>query len=249
MRVGFIHGVMNTDNTAISGETIDYGPCAMMSSYDPRTVFSSIDHGGRYAYGNQPTIVAWNLTRLAECLLPLVAPDQDAAIERLNPKLDAIQGRFERSWLRMMGRKLGLAAPGPDDVSLVTSLLEQMQREALDFTVLFERLRRSLDSADEAAALKQDLGEWYERWRARLDDQPAALPEVAASMSQHSPVVIPRNHHVEAAIARCTETLDPAPAERLLEVLRAPHEALPRTAEYQDPPADGDRNYRTFCGT
>ena len=249
MRVGFIHGVMNTDNTAISGETIDYGPCAMMGAYDPATVFSSIDRGGRYAFGNQPMIAAWNLSRLADCLAPLVAPDQQSALNKLSPLLDGIRGRFERSWLRMMGRKLGLSEPHPDDMQLVSALLEQMHQQRLDYTLLFQRLGRSLRSEEPSPQLTQDLGSWYERWRRRLADQATGLEAAGELMQQHNPVVIPRNHHVEAVIRRCSQALNPAPAERLIEVLRSPYQESPLTGEFQDPPADGDRGYQTFCGT
>jgi protein adenylyltransferase len=253
MRIGFIHGVMNTDNTAISGETIDYGPCAMMSRYDPQTVFSSIDHQGRYAFANQPVIAAWNLTRLAECLLPLVAADEQTATDRLGALLGAFPARFEAAYLQMMGRKLGLSNPQPGDLPLVTSLLEQLEARGLDYTVTFQRLGRSL-TADASAhklegALEGDLGDWFGRWQRRLADQDAAATEVQASMARHNPVVIPRNHHVEAVLRACEETGEAAAAEDFLEVLRSPYQELPRTARFQDPPADGDRGYQTFCGT
>lgn len=249
MRIGFIHGVMNTDNTAISGETIDYGPCAMINSYDPGTVFSSIDRGGRYAYGNQPMVAFWNLGRLADCLVPLVDSDKQAAINKLNPKLEAMRGQFEESWLHMMASKLGLSEPRPDDLPLVSSLLEQTQQRSLDYTLLFARLGRSLSTEAPDAELEGDLDGWYGRWRQRLADQETSLEEAGELMRRHNPVVIPRNHHVEAVIEQCYQSLDPAPAERLLEVLRSPYQESPLTGEFQDPPADGDRGYQTFCGT
>jgi len=249
MRIGFIHGVMNTDNTALSGQTIDYGPCAMMSRYDPRTVFSSIDHGGRYAYGNQPMIATWNLSRLAECLAPLIAPERQEAVEALQPMLDGIQEQFEAVWLDMMRGKLGLSGQQPDDVELIGSLLQRMQRRGLDYTVQFQRLGRSLSCEASRAELERDLEDWYGRWRQRLDNQTTSLEESAESMGRHNPVVIPRNHHVEAVIAACTESLNPAPAEDLLEVLRSPYSETPLSKAFQDPPADGDEAYQTFCGT
>ncbi len=249
MRVGFIHGVMNTDNTAISGETIDYGPCAMMSVYDPGTVFSSIDHAGRYAFGNQPGIAAWNLSRLAMCLVPLLGTDERAAVQRLDELLGSFGERFEAAWLEMMGRKLGLSAPGPDHGPLVASLLDCLQQQRLDYTLLFARLAAAATSEPAARELEPDLGDWVHDWRRHLAEQDASLDEARALMKQHNPLVIPRNHHVEQVIARCTETLEAAPAERLLEALRSPYEELAATAQFQDPPADGDREYQTFCGT
>lgn len=246
MRVGFIHGVMNTDNTAISGETIDYGPCAMMSGYDPRTVFSSIDHGGRYAFGNQPGIAAWNLSRLAACLVPLVGADKRVAVERLDAVLGTYEARFEAAWQGMMGRKIGLPEAGPDDGELISSLLVRMEQKGLDYTVTFARLERAAAADEAAQELEPDLGSWIDTWRWRLGDK---TDEAQALMRRHNPLVIPRNHHVEAVIARCTETGDAAPAEALLEAFRSPYEALSTTARYQDPPADGDRHYQTFCGT
>ena len=249
MRVGFIHGVMNTDNTAISGETIDYGPCAMISAYDPRTVFSSIDMHGRYAFGNQPGIAAWNLARLALCLLPLVDSGRQAAAQRLDELLGSYEARFEAAWLAMMGRKIGLPDMCPGDGQLVTSLLERMEQRGLDYTQTFGLLTRAAGSEQAAREQEPDLGSWVHAWRTRLADQASSPEQAQALMRQHNPLVIPRNHHVEAVIARCSGTLEAAPAEHLLGVLRSPYEELPTTAQYQDPPADGDRNYKTFCGT
>jgi uncharacterized protein YdiU (UPF0061 family) len=249
MRIGFIHGVMNTDNTAISGETIDYGPCAMISGYDPRTVFSSIDVQGRYAFGNQPVVATWNLARFAECLLPLVASDATAAIDRVGPLIDGLQPRFEEAWLKTLQRKIGLSDPRPEDRQLVSALLEQLEARCLDYTTTFHRLGQSLTSEAAAHEVGGVLGGWFDRWQRRLADQAASPRETQALMQRHNPAVIPRNHHVEAVLRECTETLEVAAAERFLGVLRSPYEELPRTAQYQDPPADGDRGYQTFCGT
>jgi uncharacterized protein YdiU (UPF0061 family) len=243
LRIGFIHGVMNTDNCALSGETIDYGPCAMMGVYDPETVYSSIDRQGRYAFGRQPAIVAWNMARFAEALLPLIDPDPKVAVEKATPLVEGISERFQTAWHRMMAQKLGLPSAPETDADLFTDLLEQMKAQQLDYTVTFDRLGASLDA--EAPELRAQLGDWYDRWRAAIPD-PA---EARATMRRHNPVVIPRNHHVEAALAAAVTDGDPAPTERFLDVLRAPYELRPETPRYQDPPADLDAGYQTFCGT
>ena len=248
MRIGFIHGVMNTDNTALSGETIDYGPCAMMSVYHPRTVFSSIDQLGRYAFGNQPAIVQWNLARLAECLLPLIDDEPKRAIERAAPLIEGFPERFEHAFLKMMAGKLGLATVEEGDKQLVSDLLETLAAHQLDYTVTFTRLADALESETTRTELRGQLGAWLDRWHEKILAQDPAT-EPTTLMRRHNPVVIPRNHHVESVLAQVAEGSDPTPAERLLEVLRSPYEALPETAHYQDPPADGDATYRTFCGT
>ena len=248
MRVGFIHGVMNTDNTSISGETIDFGPCAMMGVFDPATVYSSIDRHGRYAYGNQPGIAAWNLARLAETLLPLVDDHQEAAVETVQPMITGFAARFETSWLAMMRAKLGLTGQAEDHHGLVTALLDRMHEKRLDYTITFVRLSEALagETADE---LQADLGDWFTDWMAKVDAQPDARAGALEKMKAHNPRVIARNHHVEAALAAAVENDDLEPTRRFLKVLRTPYDTLETTAEYQDPPADGDRGYRTFCGT
>jgi uncharacterized protein YdiU (UPF0061 family) len=248
MRVGFIHGVMNTDNTTISGETIDFGPCAMMNAYDPMTVFSSIDMRGRYAYGNQPAIIAWNMVRLAECFLPLIHPDEDEAIARVQPQLEKMPSRLEEAWTAMMGRKLGLESAGASDRPLISDLLDQLKEQELDYTVTFDRLGALLEDPTQATPLRESLGEWIDRWLARIDQEPSAS-EALERMRPANPVVIPRNHHVEAALSAAVDEGDLAPARRLVEVLRAPYSVGPDTSDYQDPPAGGDGNYQTFCGT
>src|SRR3954463_11400533 len=201
--VGFIHGVMNTDNMALSGETIDYGPCAFMDAYDPDTVFSSIDHGGRYAYGRQPAIAHWNLTRLAEAMLPLFNADTDtaaeSAVERATASLDRFPGLYEQYWLDGMRAKLVLFTPEPEDKTLADDLLAWMSRRGADFTNVF----RSLSRARTALALASediDFGAWYRRLEARRTRQPQSAPATEGLMQRHNPAVIPRNHLVEEAL-------------------------------------------------
>ena len=249
MRVGFIHGVMNTDNTALSGETIDYGPCAMMSIYDPDTVFSSIDAHGRYAFGNQPQVAQWNMARFAECLLPMIDADGKRAVELIHPVISDFPRRFEAEWAGMMGRKLGLESVTHEDSTLIHSLLDQLTKRRLDHTVTFHLLTRSLTSDHAAARMRSELGSWYASWRRRLDEQNKTVQEVEALMRRHNPVVIPRNHHLETVIRECEETEEASAAEAFLNVLRSPYEELPQTSRYQDVPVDGDRDYQTFCGT
>ncbi len=247
MLVGFIHGVMNTDNVTISGETIDYGPCAFMDAYDPATVFSSIDHGGRYAYGNQPGIAQWDLARLAEALLPLLVGDEpadgelDAAVADLTAVLEAFPAQYERAFAEGMRAKLGLAAP---DGALVADLLALLQDQAIDWTTWFRALaadRRG--DRDAARGLAVDIvaaDAWLDRWRAHEPD--------ADAMDAVNPIYIPRNHLVEEVLAAATAG-DEAPLHQLLDVLAQPFTERPGVDRYAQPgPTDGPR-YRTFCGT
>jgi uncharacterized protein YdiU (UPF0061 family) len=200
MQVGFIHGVMNTDNMAVSGETIDYGPCAFMDSYDPETVFSAIDHGGRYAFANQPGIAQWNLAGFAETLLPLIDADLQGSIGMATAAIDAFAGWFEQFWLDGMRRKLGLATAGPDDRALIQDLLEAMHRGSADFTLTFRRL---CDAAEDAGAEGDTrclfstpgmFDAWAVRWRERLGRDPLPPGERARRMRAVDPAFIPRNH-------------------------------------------------------
>ena len=246
MGVGFIHGVMNTDNMAISGETIDFGPCAFMDAYDPATVFSSIDHRGRYAYANQPPIAQWNLARLAETLLPLFAADADAAIAAGTALLQSFPDRYDAYWRAEMRAKLGLAEPEAGDVELFDDLLALMQAQSVDFTSCFRMLSASLrgDEAPPAA-----FTAWSERWRARLAQQPRDAPASADAMDRVNPVYVPRNHLVEEALAAATEG-DTAPFERLVDVLADPFTERPGLETYAAPaPDDFGACYQTFCGT
>lgn len=255
MRVGFIHGVMNTDNMAISGETIDYGPCAFMDHYDPATVFSSIDRGGRYAYGNQPTIAQWNLARFAETLLPLIDGEPAAALEQATQIIRGFLGRFERHWRDVMRRKLGLATTEPDDLRLVQDLLEAMRRSGADYTLTFRRL---CDAAADPGAESsvRDLfidraayDAWAIQWRARLARDPATPTERAALMCRANPALIPRNHRVEQALRAAVEQADLGPFESLLHALERPYEDRAELLDYSQPPSDDERVLRTFCGT
>jgi uncharacterized protein YdiU (UPF0061 family) len=249
MRVGFIHGVMNTDNASLSGETIDFGPCAMLGTYDPGAVFSSIDHQGRYAFGNQPSMAQWNMARLAECLMPLIDEDPDQALEQVLPVIDGMQAGFAQAYLQMLAAKLGLAQVQEGDNQLAADLLDLMQRRAMDYTLSFDRLTRSLSDPTLAAELERELPRWYPRWRQRLSEQEEPLSEAQQRMRRANPCVIPRNHHMEAVIQACVEEGDASAAEAFLEVLRSPYAETAHTARYQDAPADGDRGYQTFCGT
>lgn len=245
--IGFIHGVMNTDNMALSGETIDYGPCAFMNAYRPDTVFSSIDHAGRYAYGNQPGIVQWNLARFAETLLPLLDPDQEKALALASEALGAYPALFERYWLAGMRAKLGLQTAEAGDIELFRTLLDWMQKARADFTNTF----RDLSSEELPASDRYrgpDFRAWHARWRHRLSHDGRPHTSALAGMRAVNPVVIPRNHRVEEALAAAEDHDDLSVLHRLLAALAAPYEARDDAAPYQDPPAD-DGNYRTFCGT
>lgn len=242
--VGFVHGVMNTDNMALSGETIDYGPCAFMDAYDPATVFSSIDRYGRYAYGQQPEIAQWNLTRLAEALLPLLHEEEERAVDIANGALDTFGTRFQRHWLTGMRAKLGFFNEEGEDTALIHSLLEQMRQTKADFTNTF----RALTDAPENAPFQEPSGrEWHQRWQARLSRQPQSVGEVNELMRRRNPVVIPRNHKVEEALAAAVEKDDLGVMQRLLAVLGKPCDSLPEDSEYRLP--SGSQSYRTFCGT
>jgi len=249
MRVGFIHGVMNTDNTAISGETIDYGPCAMMGAYSPNTVFSSIDSMGRYRFGNQPGIAQWNMARLAECLLPLMSEDAQRATARAENLLSDFGKKFQQRYQQTMAAKLGLTSVDQDDEKLITVLMDSMRRESLDYTQTFHQLTRAMETGIAPDALQEPLGDWLKHWQKRLKSQRQRDEDIGSEMRLHNPVVIPRNHHMEAVIESCITSGSPDAAERFLEVLRAPYVETEHTSAYQDAPSDGDRNYQTFCGT
>ena len=249
MRVGFIHGVMNTDNTALSGETIDYGPCAMMGIYDPQTVYSSIDRMGRYAFGNQPKILHWNIARFAECLLPLINADRNKAGDQVGPVIAEFPDRFEKEFMKMMGKKLGLTSFKQEDQNLIVSVLNRLKDRRMDYTVTFDLLTKSLMSEAAASQMNNELEEIFGLWQERLREQREASHKVQELMRQHNPVVIPRNHHVEEVIQECEETGRVTLAEKFLQILRSPYEEPAQTSQYQDPPSDGDKNYQTFCGT
>ena len=244
--IGFIHGVMNTDNMAISGETIDYGPCAFMNAYSTETVFSSIDHSGRYAYGNQPAIAQWNLARFAETLLPLLDVDQEQAVAIASDALGEYPTLFRRYWLAGMRAKLGLLTAEALDVELIQSLLDWMQASRADFTNTFRDLSEGLPTAERY----RDAGfqDWHLRWQERLRREGGPTASVYARMRAVNPAVIPRNHRVEEALFAAEEHDDLSVMHRLLAALSSPYEKRADSTCYQDPSPD-DGQYRTFCGT
>ena len=252
MLVGFIHGVMNTDNMAISGETIDYGPCAFMEAHDPATVFSSIDHGGRYAYGNQPGIAQWNLARLAETLLGLIDPDPEDAVAAASDVLHGFAARHREHWERGMRAKLGLGEGAPQDEALVPDLLVVLQAQRVDHTSFFRGLgRAALGDAGPVGALAADpaaLEPWLARWRAELEVRGTDPAATAAAMDRVNPVYVPRNHLVEDALAAGTAG-DLEPLERLVDVLSQPFEERPGLEGYAAPAPADFGGYQTFCGT
>jgi serine/tyrosine/threonine adenylyltransferase len=252
MLVGFIHGVMNTDNMAISGETIDYGPCAFMDAFDPATVFSSIDHGGRYAYGNQPHVAAWNLARLAEALLPLLDEDTDAAVAAATNRLQTFPERFHRYWSAGIRAKLGLAEADDLTDALVADLLSLLHEHGVDYTSTFRALAASLrGDASPARALfagSPVFDAWTRRWREQLAHGPSDVSEIASAMDRVNPIYIPRNHQVEAALAAATAG-DLEPFQRLLDVVAHPFDERAGLEAYAAPAPASWGPYQTFCGT
>jgi uncharacterized protein YdiU (UPF0061 family) len=255
MLVGFIHGVMNTDNMSISGETIDYGPCAFMDAYDPATVFSSIDQYGRYAFSNQPGIAQWNLTRLAECLLPLLAEDQEAAIEIAQASLASFADIFHAAYLGGLSRKIGLTTAEADDAALAQDLLGRMATGKADYTLTFRRLADAAadPAADEAVrslfAAPETFDDWAVRWRERLSSEDVAAKARRDAMREVSPAVIPRNARIEAVITAAVQSGDFAPFEQLVAALAEPYADRPAFADYAALPPIETLPYRTFCGT
>ena len=245
--IGFIHGVMNTDNMALSGETIDYGPCAFMDSYDPATVFSSIDYGGRYAYGNQPPVAHWNLARLAEVMLPLFDPDSDRAVARATAALDRFPPLFEQHWLDGMRAKLGLFTKEDGDKALVDGLLAWMHRRSADFTNTFRSLTSGAPIGD-SSTVDPEAEAWQQRLSERRGRQPQSPAEAEALMRRHNPAFIPRNHNVEAALEAATSADDYAVMARLLDVLATPYDHERELPMFSCGSSSG-QPYVTFCGT
>ncbi len=256
MGVGFIHGVMNTDNMTISGETIDYGPCAFMEHFDPNAVFSSIDTSGRYAYGNQPAIAQWNLARLADALLPLIDADAESAAQRAGAAVEAFAERFDFHWTSVLRLKLGLDGSSGDDRALADDYLKLMSQYRIDFTLAFARL------ADAAQGNDTPLRALFGGTGAALELSAEALARAhpggrhepgrtgGGPAERRNPIYIPRNHHVEAALAAAVERDNLAPFERLLRVLEHPFDEHPADISLAEPaPAELTENYRTFCGT
>ncbi|MFD1737820.1 YdiU family protein [Bacillus salitolerans] len=246
--VGFIHGVMNTDNMTISGETIDYGPCAFMDTYDPMTVFSSIDRQGRYAYGNQPSIGGWNLARFAESLLPLLHGDQDKAVEIAQQELSNFSELFKANWISGMRAKLGLFNEEKEDETLFESLLNLMHTFKADFTNTFRSLTMN-KLLDGDLYSSTEFLQWKELWEARRKRQEETIEESERLMQSSNPAVIPRNHRVEEALEAAVERGDFSVMERLLTALSNPYEYTQEKADYCTLPPDSDRPYRTYCGT
>ena len=241
MLLGFVHGVMNTDNVSIAGETIDYGPCAFMDAYDPATVFSSIDQQGRYAYGNQPAIGHWNLCRFAESLLPLIDTDETKAIERAQEAINTYATQYEAAWRQGMANKLGFAERTPDIDALAGDFLQILQTNGADYTNSFRTL------------MQQDLNDesflpWLERWRNLIEQQPGGMPTALEGMGKANPVIIPRNHLVQAALD-AAEQGDTEPFDVLLAVLKTPYNPKHEATRYAMPPPPDTSPYVTYCGT
>ncbi len=255
MLVGFIHGVMNTDNMAVSGETIDYGPCAFMEAYSPATVFSSIDVHGRYAYGRQPQIAGWNLTRLAETFLPLIdAESTDRAVAEATAVLEEYPRLYEAAWLSRVRTKLGLATPHADDAALAKDWLTLLDRNEVDFTLAWRRLAGTV--AGDSQPLEQlfksspDLTPWLERLRRRIEQEGRPIADAATSMRRVNPVYIPRNHLVEVALAAASDDGDLAPFDGLLDAVKQPYDERPGLEHFAAPAAASyTACYKTYCGT
>ena len=254
--IGFIHGVMNTDNTSISGETIDYGPCAFMDTYHPGTVFSSIDHQGRYAYANQAPIAHWNLAGLAQTLIPIIDPDNQKSLELAQQTIDTFPAKFESAYNEGARKKLGLETAEADDVTLMADLLDAMADQHADFTLVFRRLSgldvESGPADDTVRELFDDpsaFDSWARRWRARLKQQVSDNQQRRQRMASVNPAYIPRNHRVEEVIRAAEDRGDLAPFYRLHEVLRHPYDEQPEHNYFQTPPRPEEVVRATFCGT
>jgi uncharacterized protein YdiU (UPF0061 family) len=256
MEIGFVHGVMNTDNMTVSGETIDYGPCAFLEFYNPQAVFSSIDHGGRYAFANQPAIASWNLARFAETLLPLIDEDPNRAVELASDVVHRFRPRYEQRWLAGACTKLGLEPPGDEDESpkaqLVDDWLRLLAEHRVDFTLAWRRLADVLDGMsscfERLFPRPNVIASWLSRWQELLPAKPAA--SLAASMRAVNPIYIPRNHLVEEALKSASDDGDLAKFEQLLEVLRNPYDERSEYESYAQPaPPEFTACYQTFCGT
>ena len=245
MRVGFIHGVMNTDNMAISGETIDYGPCAFMDHYDPKTVFSSIDKFGRYAFSNQPPITKWNLARFAECLIPLIDKNEDTAIKLATDLIDNFQNIYEDKWLNMMRDKLGLFGEDKNDKKLINDLFNWMEKNKADYTNTFCNL---MDVNLDEIYKNNDFINWKNEWKKRSELNNSTKEKQSKLMKSNNPIVIPRNHKVEEALAEADKgSLEKM--KKLLAILKNPYDSQNNIEEYQAPALSSNKKYQTFCGT
>ena len=245
MRVGFIHGVMNTDNMAISGETIDYGPCAFMDFYNPKTVFSSIDKLGRYSFSNQPPITKWNLTRLAECLIPLIDKNEDAAIKIATETIDNFQNIYENKWLNMMRDKLGLFGKDKNDLKLINDLLHWMESNQADYTNTFCHLM-NINSSNDSKYKDINFINWFKQWKNRVLINNGSIEKSINLMKKNNPTVIPRNHKVEEALEAANNN-DLSLTNKLLSILNKPYDNQNDIENYQSP--SNNNKYQTFCGT
>ena len=248
LMVGFIHGVMNTDNTSISGETIDYGPCAFMDAYNPDTVFSSIDQNGRYRYRHQPMMMQWNLARFAETLLLLFDPSQEKSLAMAEESIRAFPEIYQTYWIDGMRKKLGLFTAEDGDDELIAGLLDWMTQHRADYTNTFRAMTESALPQD-AIFQESSFMEWHSCWQQRLSRQPQPISESLRLMQANNPAIIPRNHRVEEALTAATEQGDYTLLQRLLAVLAQPYESKPEYFHYRTPPAPSERVYQTFCGT
>jgi uncharacterized protein YdiU (UPF0061 family) len=245
MRVGFIHGVMNTDNMTLSGETIDYGPCAFMNHYDPKTVFSSIDKFGRYSFSNQPPITKWNLARFAECLIPLIDKNEDTAVKIATEIIDNFQNIYEIKWLNMMRDKLGLFGEDKNDLELINNLLNWMKTNQADYTNTFCYLMNISSIKNEIYKDKNFIN-WFKNWEKRFLINGSSKENSLELMKKNNPIVIPRNHKVEEAIEAANND-NLKPMNDLLSILNKPYSAQSNIESFQSP--SNDQNYQTFCGT
>ena len=245
MRVGFIHGVMNTDNMAISGETIDYGPCAFMDHYDPKTVFSSIDKFGRYSFSNQPPITKWNLARLAECLIPLIDKNEDAAIKIATETIDNFQNIYENKWLNMMRDKLGLFGKDKNDLKLINDLLHWMESNQADYTNTFCHLM-NINSSNDSKYKDTNFINWFKQWESRVLINNGSIEKSINLMKKNNPIVIPRNHKVEEALEAANNS-DLNLTNKLLSIINKPYNNQNDIDDYQSPSSNSE--YQTFCGT
>ena len=255
MGVGFIHGVMNTDNMAISGETIDFGPCAFLDTYNPAKVFSSIDEHGRYAFSNQGRIAQWNLARLAEALLPLLHPDEDRALELANEMVAGFADRFEGAWLGVTRRKLGLTGEYLDDEALARSWLNLLAENNMDFTIAFRGLWRAAENADEEELFRDQFTDlagydtWRGRWKEHFSSGAKSTAAALDAMRKSNPARIPRNHRIEAIIRAAEDEGNFGPFHEMLRAGETPFDESAEFAKFEQPPAEGEEVTRTFCGT
>ena len=247
MRVGFIHGVMNTDNMTISGETIDYGPCAFMDAYNPETVFSSIDLQGRYSFFNQPGIAKWNLARFAESLIPLIDKNKDKAIKIATETVNSFDEFYKKNWLNMMRKKLGLFGDEPNDESLIFNLLSWMHQNKADYTNTFCFLMNESFASNDIYK-NQDFMNWKKQWQNRLSIKNNSLEKSLKLMRSVNPLIIPRNHKVEEAL-KAANNDDLNPINNLIEILKKPYQIQEKNSEYCYPSPESDKKYQTFCGT